>query len=58
MRDRSKYHKARKVREELQYKKAELGMSCQQLRPVLIVLELAPLTPRNNRKDDNSTREI
>ena len=32
--------------------------SCQQLRPVLIVLELAPLKPRNNRKDDNSTREI
>ena len=31
---------------------------CQQLRPVLIVLELAPLTPRNNRKDNNSTREI
>ena len=30
---------------------------CQQLRPVLIVLELAPLTLRT-LKDDNKTREI
>ena len=31
-------------------------VSCQQLRPVLIVLELAPLTPRKI-KDDKTARE-
>ena len=35
----------------------DLGMLCLQLRPVLIVLELAPLTLRK-LKDDNKTREI
>ena len=32
-------------------------LSCRQLRPVWILLELAPLTPRKF-KDDNKTREI
>ena len=35
----------------------DLGMLCLQLRPVLIVLELAPLTLRK-LKDDKKTREI
>ena len=35
----------------------DLGMLCLQFRPVLIVLELAPLTLRK-LKDDKKTREI